>query len=89
MKPIKLSTSTNARSRKNVERWSSYATHPRDKYVRLRTDKTRDKCFIITCCQSVSFAACVRRHWLGFLKSNANFHQVSLPDRLVGRCMGA
>ena len=66
MKSIKSSTSTNALSRKNVESWSSGATHPRNKYVRLRTDKTRDKCFTITCCQSVSFATCVRRHWLGF-----------------------
>jgi hypothetical protein len=28
MKSIKSSTSTNVRSRKNMERWSSYATHP-------------------------------------------------------------
>ena len=64
MKSIELSTLTNAINRKNLERWSSCATHLANKYVCLRTDRTRARCFIDTCCQSVPFATCVRGHWL-------------------------
>ena len=46
MKSIKSSTSSNATSRKNLESRSPYATHPRNEYVRLRTDRTRNKCFM-------------------------------------------
>ena len=89
MKSIKSSTSTNPISRRNVKAGCLVRHSLRDKCVRLRTDQTCDKCFTVTCCQSVSFATCVRRHWLGFPQSNANFHQASPTDRLVGRRMGA
>jgi len=45
----------------NPERPSSCA---RRRYVRPRTDRTRNKCFTDTCCQSVPFATCLPRHWL-------------------------
>src|ERR1700682_4347074 len=49
MKPIKSATSTNTTRRKDLESQSSYATHSRNKYGRLRADRKRDKCFIDPC----------------------------------------
>src|ERR1700694_5899532 len=88
MKSIKLSTSTNATSRRNPDRCSSYAAHLRNQYVCLRTDGTRDKCFIDACCRSVPCAACVGRHWL-IVCSNVNVHEYFLSDRIVGRGLGS
>ena len=95
MKSIESVTSTDATSREHLERCSSDAKHRRKRYVGLRTDKTRGKCFTDNCCQSLSFAMrapsvanCARRHWLSIL-SNANFHQILSPDRVARRGVGA
>src|SRR6266550_1397165 len=85
-KSIKLSASAHTTNRNNPERRLSCARHLRNRYVCLRTGRTRAKCFIDTCCRSVRFAACVGRLWL---ISNVNVHENFPPDRIVGRGVGS